>query len=568
MNDDRATMRSGAMAWRILRQQPKPYALSWIGWVAFFMVPIPVGLLLKWVLDNVSGDPTGGPTVWMVLAVLAGMEIARWLELLAMVVQWHGAWVGWHTIPRLNMMRSLAVDPGPTAGRLPSSPGEAVSRFRDDCQDLSMVLDVWLDMSGITVTSLVALGIMAFIDLRTTLVVCVPLVVVMGGCHWLGPRLREWRQASREATAEVTGFIGDTFGAITAVKAAGAENAVMRRFDSLGRERARTARRDEVGTQLVYTLSGATGNLGTGLALLLVAPAIRRGDFTVGDLALFTTYIAVLAAWPRWVGRLGAYHRQADVSVGRLAALTPRHDPADVVAPVTIQMKHGPGPFAATRVTDGADRRGSERFERLDVEGLVAAGQENLEPIHLGIDRGELVVVTGPVGSGKSTLLRALLGTIVRSQGVIRWNGHVVTDPSTFFVPPRAAYLPQVPRLFSETLDETVLLGLASDGLDDALWQACLEDDLTEMPEGTATMVGPKGVRLSGGQIQRTAAARSFVRRPELLLVDDISSALDAATEAELWRRLLYPAGEVTTVLVVTHRQSVIAQADQVIRLG
>ena len=88
------------------------------------------------------------------------------------------------------------------------------------------------------------------------------------------------------------------------------------------------------------------------------------------------------------------------------------------------------------------------------------------------------------------------------------------------------------------------------------------------MPHGLDTIVGPKGVRLSGGQIQRTAAARAFVRRPELLVVDDLSSALDVDTETEVWDRLFAATAGAATVLVVTHRPAVIARADQVLELG
>jgi ATP-binding cassette subfamily B protein len=561
--------RSAAVAWRVLRCDPLSYLWSWLGWVVFLSVPIPVGLLLKWVLDHVAADPAGGPSVLMVLVVLGAVETARWLELLLMVVQWHGAWVGWHTVPRLNIMRSLAVDPGPAARKLPSSPGEAVSRFRDDCQDLSLVLDVWLDMSGIAVASTLALVIMATIDASTTLVVCVPVLAVVWLSHWLGPRLRAWRRTSREATAAVTGFVGDTFGAITAVKAAGAEDAVLRRFDALGAVRAKAARRDEVGTQLVQTLSGATGNLGLGLALLLVAPAIRRGDFSIGDLGLFTTYISVLAALPRWVGRLAAYHRQADVSVARLAELVPDRRPASYTAPVAMHLRHGPGELEFHTLVAPGSRRDDLRLERLDVEGLcVRFDGAGLDPVDLSLERGSFTVVTGPVGSGKSTLLRAVLGLIPADGGTVRWNGRPIEDRSAFLVPPRASYLPQVPRLFSERLADTILLGLDPDDLDEALHRACLDEDLTEMAHGLDTIVGPKGVRLSGGQIQRTAAARAFVRRPELLVVDDLSSALDVDTEAEVWDRLFAATAGAATVLVVTHRPAVIARADRVLDLG
>jgi ATP-binding cassette subfamily B protein len=563
------TPSSARIAWRILRCDPLAYLWSWLGWVAFLTAPILVGLLLRWVLDHATTDPANGPSVTAMLLILGAVEVSRWLLLLAMVVQWHGAWVGWHTVPRLNIMRSLAVDPGPAAGKLPSSPGEAVSRFRDDCQDVSQVLDVWLDMSGVGIASLLALVIMATIDLRTTVVVGIPVLAVVWLFRWLGPVLRAWRRTAREATAEVTGFIGDTFGSITAVKAAGAEEAVLDRFDRLGQVRAKAARRDEVGTQLVQTLSGATGNLGLGLALLLVAPSIRRGDFTIGDLGLFTTYITVLASLPRWVGRVGAYQRQADVSVARLAELLPDHDALAYTQPVETHLRHGPGPFEAQSLVAPRSRDDDLRLRRLDIEGLtVVFPGWDLQPVDLTLERGSFTVVTGPVGSGKSTLLRALLGLIPTDGGTVRWNGRAVAERSAFLVPPRASYLPQVPRLFSERLADTVLLGLHDDDLTEALHRACLDEDLTEMPHGLDTIVGPKGVRLSGGQIQRTAAARAFVRRPELLVVDDLSSALDVDTENEVWDRLFAATAGAATVLVVTHRPAVIARADQVLELG
>src|SRR5690606_23762604 len=125
------------------------------------------------------------------------------------VVQWHGVWVFWNTLPRVNMLRSLVKAPGPTVGRLPSSSGEAVSRFRDDAMHLSMVLDVWLDMSGAIVSGLSAVVVMAAVDARITFVVVVPVVVALLLCRVLAHKLRIWRRREREATAAVTGFIGD-----------------------------------------------------------------------------------------------------------------------------------------------------------------------------------------------------------------------------------------------------------------------------------------------------------------------------------------------------------------------
>ena len=101
------------------------------------------GAAVKVILDGLASPDSSSP--WGLLAVLVGLEAARWSGLVAVAIQWHGCWVGWHTVPRVNLLRSLVSDPGPAAGRLPGAPGEAVSRFRDDVQDLSMVLDVVID---------------------------------------------------------------------------------------------------------------------------------------------------------------------------------------------------------------------------------------------------------------------------------------------------------------------------------------------------------------------------------------------------------------------------------------
>jgi ATP-binding cassette, subfamily B, bacterial len=252
------------------------------------------------------------------------------------------------------------------------------------------------------------------------------------------------------------------------------------------------------------------------------------------------------------------------VSIDRLAELLPAPDRPAIVAPVATHLRHGPPPSIATRHIAASD----EALAELRVEGLTlrhSGSGRGIEDVSLVVRRGELVVVTGPVGSGKTTMLRALLGLATAEAGTVRWNGRVIDDPSTVLVPPRAAYLPQVPRLFSEPLADTVLLGLPADGLDDALWLTCLDEDLEHLPDGTATLIGPRGLRLSGGQIQRAGAARALVRRPELLVVDDLSSALDVETEARLWDRVA--GGGFGTALLVSHRPHVLDRADRVVVL-
>ena len=138
--------------------------------------------------------------------------------------------------------------------------------------------------------------------------------------------------------------------------------------------------------------------------------------------------------------------------------------------------------------------------------------------VDLKIPAGSFTVVTGQIGSGKTTLVQALLGVLPKQAGEIRWNGEIVEDPKSFFVPPRCAYTPQTPKLFSEKLSANILMGLPWDWdtLNQAIRLGVMEQDLPTLEDGLETVVGPRGVKLSGGQMQRTAAARMFIRDSEL----------------------------------------------------
>jgi ATP-binding cassette subfamily B protein len=204
------------------------------------------------------------------------------------------------------------------------------------------------------------------------------------------------------------------------------------------------------------------------------------------------------------------------------------------------------------------------------VAGLTCrhpASGRGIEDVSLTLERGSFTVVTGRIGSGKTTLLHAVLG-LLPGTGEVRWNGRVLDQPGAFLVPPRCAFTPQVPRLFSEALRDNLLLGRPEHpgAVAEALGAAVLDDDVARFERGLDTLVGPRGVKLSGGQVQRAAAARMFLGQAELVVFDDLSSALDAATEAELWARL-FTRRDAVTCLVVSHSAAALARADQILTL-
>jgi len=171
------------------------------------------------------------------------------------------------------------------------------------------------------------------------------------------------------------------------------------------------------------------------------------------------------------------------------------------------------------------------------------------------------VLLLGQVGSGKSSLLAAMAG-LIEHTGSIRWNGIEVDDAQTFLRPGQVAHVAQVPRVLSGTFSDNVRLGHARDTVR-AVTDARLAEDVADAG-GAGSLVGHRGVRLSGGQVQRLALARALATDAELLLADDVSSALDAGTEVELWRALRERG---STVLGATSKRAALAQADRVVVL-
>ncbi len=384
----------------------------------------------------------------------------------------------------------------------------------------------------------------------------------------VGERITRYRTAARRATGDVTGFLGELFGAVQAIQVAGTAPHAVERLRRLGDTRRQVALVDRVFGNLIGAFYANAATAATGLLLLLAGRQMRAGVFTVGDFALFVVYLPQVSLFGDEVARWMTGYRQAGVSVERMAALVPGAGAAPLVAvgaPYLDRLPDTPS-FASA-----SHRGAADRLDALEVRGLVVrhpGSDRSVGPIDLTLRPGTLTVVTGRIGAGKSTLLEALMGLRPVERGEVRWNGVPVDPTSGALAPPRCAYVPQVPRLVSEPLRDNIMQGLPDDDgrLRRALHLAVLERDVETLERGLDTVVGPRGVRLSGGQVQRTAAARAFVHQPELLVVDDLSSALDVETEHELWERLLASSAK-STILAVSHRRAALRRADQVVVL-
>ena len=546
--------------WKLLRYKPGLFLLTSLCWGAFHSTPIFIGLLVREIFNVMAGDATAGYDIWTLLAFLVGMSLGRVSIMIGGVWTWSTLYYILGSLVRRNIFDWIMNGPG--TRKLPSSPGEAVTRFRDDIDELMEYVENVTDFAGIAMMATGAIIIMANVDPVITVVALLPLIGIFIFGYSVGGKIRRYRRATREATGRITSFIGEVFGGVQAVKVASAEEDVIRHFDELNEERRGVAVKDALFGEIFRSVNANMVNVGIGLILLIVAEKMRANTFTAGDLALFVTYLGRLSWNMFFFGDVIAQHKRAGVSFERLGQLTPLA-PSDVSVVGNPLYMQSDAPEVPIR-----QKRRNDKFRVLSTRELTyryPSTGRGIEDVSLEVRRGEFVVVTGKIGSGKTTLLRALLGLVEVERGEMLWNGAKVIDPAAFMTPPRVAYTSQAPRLFSDTLRLNILMGQQEmkDVVGDAVNLAVMEPDVARLEDGLETKVGPRGVKLSGGQVQRSAAARMFVRDAELLIIDDLSSALDVETEALLWDRLF--SQREASCLVASHRRAALRRADRII---
>jgi ABC-type multidrug transport system fused ATPase/permease subunit len=427
-------------------------------------------------------------------------------------------------------------------------PGEVVARTMD-ADRLARYADRWVDFG----TGLVIAAVTAILA-RSLLAGGVLLAVMVASAlaSSLGRRVAG-RSAAASATARARfgRSLVSALDSVRTVKLAASTPSVHAHLREVDRGRVDAAVREHRvqalldGVPIVMVQCGVvaawavllTGGWGLATALL-VAGAVNGFDWFGRVAGSVITEAPGTRAWMRTTSRLAGG--------GDL-----------MEQPPGVDLVHGTAPAPLPGVRDP--------LRTLEVVGLTAIhddGTIGVSDVELTLGPGELVLLLGQVGSGKSSLLSALAG-LVSSTGEIRWNGQVVDDPQVFLRPARVSYVAQVPRVFSGTFTDNVRLDHPDRAVRPALETARMAPDV-DAAGGPDALVGHRGVRLSGGQVQRLALARGLACGAELLLADDVSSALDAATEIELWSALR---ARGATVVGATSKRAALVQADRVVVL-
>ncbi|AGZ43278.1 ATP-binding cassette domain-containing protein [Actinoplanes friuliensis] len=525
---------------RLATNDPR-YGLSAI---AFFIVLVLLGLdgailplLWSQVVDNI-GDP-----------MLPALGIAAALIVAIPALYYTGAWFPeWWVRQMLRIsMRLVNGQTGPrriskyTPAEVVAQGGdtERVVMLADNLIDTTISLFMIVTMtlaSGSFVPAAFFLGTMLISGLAATL---------------FGPRLERAARRTVAARASFATALVSSLSAARTVKLAGATRPVLDHLAGLDTTRSDQQRR-EISIQV---WARSTPSIVSGLL-----PIAAWALYLAGNLSAAATLIAVAtlgaARWFAWTtASLVSHFPSARVWTKRTVAMAGVGAYSSAVPGVDLAAGTAEAPPVAPR----------NPLRTLELSGFSAVhenGTVGAQDIDLTVERGELVLVVGPVGSGKSSLLRALAG-IVHHTGTLTWNGRPVDQPEVFLRPNQVGYVAQLPRVLSGTVADNIQLGHEVDAAD-AVTTAQLEHDLAATGGGLQLLIGHKGTRLSGGQLQRLALARALAPRTELLIADDISSALDVTTELELWRALR---DHGVTVVGSTSKRAALSRADRVVIL-
>ncbi|MEU1845763.1 ABC transporter ATP-binding protein [Micromonospora sediminicola] len=511
--------------------------------VALFVVMTLLGLdgaVLPWLwADLVAGGDPWLPALGIAAALLLVLPLPYLTNL------WFPQW--WI---RQMLRISARLVHGQTGARRVSghTPAEVVAQggdtdrvvqLADNLMDQFISVAIVLTMTLVTgsvVPALFFVGTMVASGLAATL---------------FGPKLERTAAGTVKARAAFATALVSALSAARTVKLAGATRPVLRHLAGLDAVRSERQRR-EIAMQVWArsTPSVASGLLPIGAWALYLA----------GELSAGATLVAVstlgAARWFAWTtAALVSQYPSARVWTRRTVAMTGTATYSAEVPGLDLAAGTAPAP-------EPPPRHPLRRLELAGFGALHSDGTLAVRDVDLVVERGQLVLVVGPVGAGKSSLLRALAG-IVHHVGALRWNGEPVTEPELFLRPNQVGYVGQLPRVLSGTVAENIALGHQVDAAG-AVSTAQLEHDLAAAGGGLGLLIGHKGTRLSGGQLQRLALARALAPRTELLVADDVSSALDVTTELALWAALREHG---VTVVGSTAKRAALVRADHVVVL-
>ena len=399
-----------------------------------------------------------------------------------------------------------------------------------------------------SITALVTLLTMLFsISWQMTLVAILPLPFMAYGTSRLGRKTHKAFGESQAAFSELNNKVQESVSGIKVTKSFGYQSDELASFQEVNdltfQKNLQTMKYDSLFDPMVLLFVGSS----YALTLLVGAFMVQAGQVTVGNLVTFISYLDMLV-WPLMaIGFLFNITQRGKVSYQRIESLLSQESP----------VKDPESPLEG--IENG----------RLDyaIDSFAFEDEETLRDIHFSLEKGQTLGLVGQTGSGKTALIKLLLREYDVDRGAIYLNGHDIRDYRLADLRSLMGYVPQDQFLFASSILENICFGnpdLPFSAVEEATQLAQVYQDIQDMPEGFDTVIGEKGVSLSGGQKQRLAMSRAMILNPDILILDDSLSAVDAKTEFAIIDNLKETRKDKTTI-ITAHRLSAVVHADLIL---
>ena len=399
-----------------------------------------------------------------------------------------------------------------------------------------------------SITALVTLLTMLFsISWQMTLVAILPLPFMAYATSRLGRKTHKAFGESQAAFSELNNKVQESVSGIKVTKSFGYQSDELASFQEVNdltfQKNLQTMKYDSLFDPMVLLFVGSS----YALTLLVGAFMVQAGQVTVGNLVTFISYLDMLV-WPLMaIGFLFNITQRGKVSYQRIESLLSQESP----------VKDPESPL------DGIENG------RLDyaIDRFAFEDEETLRDIHFSLEKGQTLGLVGQTGSGKTALIKLLLREYDVDQGAIYLNGHDIRDYRLADLRSLMGYVPQDQFLFASSILDNIRFGnpdLSFSAVEEATQLAQVYQDIQAMPEGFDTVIGEKGVSLSGGQKQRLAMSRAMILNPDILILDDSLSAVDAKTEFAIIDNLKETRKDKTTI-ITAHRLSAVVHADLIL---
>ena len=399
-----------------------------------------------------------------------------------------------------------------------------------------------------SITALVTLLTMLFsISWQMTLVAILPLPFMAYATSRLGRKTHKAFGESQAAFSELNNKVQESVSGIKVTKSFGYQSDELASFQEVNdltfQKNLQTMKYDSLFDPMVLLFVGSS----YALTLLVGAFMVQAGQVTVGNLVTFISYLDMLV-WPLMaIGFLFNITQRGKVSYQRIESLLSQESP----------VKDPESPL------DGIE---NGRLEYA-IDSFAFEDEETLRDIHFSLEKGQTLGLVGQTGSGKTALIKLLLREYDVDQGAIYLNGHDIRAYRLADLRSLMGYVPQDQFLFASSILENICFGnpdLPFSAVEEATQLAQVYQDIQAMPEGFDTVIGEKGVSLSGGQKQRLAMSRAMILNPDILILDDSLSAVDAKTEFAIIDNLKETRKDKTTI-ITAHRLSAVVHADLIL---